>query len=579
MDITSTRMSKSRTPYRRSAVLGVIAVVLALGAPVDAGRSAAPAMPRDKTLYTSGTATAPPTDFNPLDPDRAYTGTQGLLYEPLFLFDPVRDKFIPWLATGGSWVSATTYRIDVRPGVDWVQDRSGSVAGVLSSSDVAYSINLAATDDADPFHADAASVQKATANGGTVTVEFKAPVGYAPWQEFLWHDPVVPQAGWSHLAPGAALGTTNMSPVSTGPMLLATTAPTGACYRDNPHWWGTAQLRLSFKFEYLCAVVSGPSGTELSELLNGRTDWSNELLRGIPDLATARTGGYDIKTYYPGSPYMFPAATEWLEMDTARAPMNDVAFRRAVAYALDPKTIVSGVYTGAVTVAGPTGLLPGLKAYVDNKAVERYGFFHSASMAEKYLKESGYRGQHLTLEVPSGWTDLVNAATMITQQLAKVGVHVSVVVKPLGQRDTDIADGNYDMAIDTGPTPSSTPWTYFDSVFELPLQSHQPLGANDERFSDPAAWALVEKVAATPPSDTEAAAQIYGQLESDFLQAVPEIPLWYGGAWFQANTTFWQGYPSSTSKKDQYTPVMWAGWLGSMTTVYALAQLEPAHPR
>ncbi len=282
MDITSTRMSKSRTPYRRSAVLGVIAVVLALGAPVDAGRSAAPAMPRDKTLYTSGTATAPPTDFNPLDPDRAYTGTQGLLYEPLFLFDPVRDKFIPWLATGGSWVSATTYRIDVRPGVDWVQDRSGSVAGVLSSSDVAYSINLAATDDADPFHADAASVQKATANGGTVTVEFKAPVGYAPWQEFLWHDPVVPQAGWSHLAPGAALGTTNMSPVSTGPMLLATTAPTGACYRDNPHWWGTAQLRLSFKFEYLCAVVSGPSGTELSELLNGRTDWSNELLAGHP---------------------------------------------------------------------------------------------------------------------------------------------------------------------------------------------------------------------------------------------------------------------------------------------------------
>ncbi len=91
-------------------------------------------------------------------------------------------------------------------------------------------------------------------------------------------------------------------------------------------------------------------------------------------------------------------------------------------------------------------------------------------------------------------------------------------------------------------------------MFELPLQSHQPLGANDERFSDPAAWALVEKVAATPPSDTEAAAQIYGQLESDFLQAVPEIPLWYGGAWFQANTTFWQGYPSSTSNEGPVHP-------------------------
>jgi peptide/nickel transport system substrate-binding protein len=196
-------------------------------------------------------------------------------------------------------------------------------------------------------------------------------------------------------------------------------------------------------------------------------------------------------------------------------------------------------------------------------------------MAKKSLKESGYRGQHLTLEVPSGWTDLVNAATVITEQLAKVGVHVSVVVKPLGQRDSEVADGNYDMVIDSGPTPSSTPWTYFDSVYQLPLQSHQQPGVNAERYSDPAAWALVEKAAVTPPSDAKAAGQIYAQLETDFLQALPEIPLWYSGAWFQANTTYWQGYPSSTSPKDEYTPVMWAGWLGSMTTVYALAQLKP----
>ncbi len=517
-------MSKARTPYRRTALLGVLAVVLAWGTPVHAGRSSAPAMPRDTTLYTSGTATSPPDNFNPLDPGRSYTGTQGLLYEPLFLFDPVHDKFIPWLATGGSWVSATTYRLEVRPGVDWVQDRSGSVAGVLSSSDVAYSINLAATDNADPFHADAASVQKATATGATVMVEFKAPVGYVPWQEFLWHAPVLSEAGWSHLAPGAALDSANMSPVSTGPMLLATTGPTSACYRDNPHWWGTAQLRLSFRFDYLCAVVSGPSGTELSDLLNGRTDWSNQLLRGIPDLATARTGGYDIKTYYPGSPYMLPAATEWLEMDTARAPMDNVDFRRAVAYALDPKTIVAGVYTGAVTVAGPTGLLPGLRAYVDSKAVDRYGFSYSVSKAEKSLKQAGYRGQHLTLEVPSGWTDLVNAATMITEQLAKVGVHVSVVAKPLAQRDIDIADGNYDMVIDNGPTPSSTPWTYFDSVYRLPVQRQQQGGINAERFSDPAAWALVEKAAVTPPSDTKAVEQNLRPARGRFSPVPPGDP-------------------------------------------------------
>ncbi len=577
MAISSGRMGKrGRAPGRRAIVLGALAMVAALGPVVHAGRPAAPAIPRDKTLYTSGTATSPPTDFNPLDPARAYTGTQGLLYEPLFLFDPVHDRFVPWLATGGSWSSATTYQLVVRRGVDWVDSRDGSVVGALSSADVAYSINLAARDYSDPFHDDAAGVQKATAQGGTVTVYFKSPVGYAPWQEYLWHAPVLPEALWSRLAPGAAWGTANMSPVSTGPMMLATTGRTGACYRDNTHWWGTAQMRLAFKFEYLCAVVSGASGTELSDLLAGRTDWSNQLLRGIPNLATAKTGGYDIKTYFPGVPYMLPASTAWLEMDTARAPMANVDFRRAVAYALDPKTIAAGVYTGAVTVAGPTGLLPGLHTYVDKKAVGKFGFFYSVPMAKKSLKESGYRGQHLTLEVPSGWTDQVNAATTICQQLAKVGVHVSVLVKPVADRDSDLANGNYDMVIANGPAPSSTPWTYFDSVYRLPVERRQAAGFNEERYADPAAWSLVQQAAATPATAGRQSARIYAQLEADFLQALPEIPLWYSGAWFQANTTHWQGYPSSATPDDQYTPVMWAGWLGAMTTVYALAQLKTA---
>jgi peptide/nickel transport system substrate-binding protein len=486
----------------------------------------------------------------------------------------VHDKLIPWLAQNGSWLSATTYRLQVRGGVDWVDSR-GAVVGALSGADVAYSIELAATDAADPFNPDAASVRKVTVTGATVTVDFKAPVGYAPWEQFLWHAPIVPKAEWSHLPAGARFDSANMGPVSTGPMLLDATGPTEACYRDNPHWWGAAQLRLSFKFEYLCALVSGPSGAELSALLDGRTDWDNQLLRGVPELAAGGTGGYDIKTYYPGPPYMMPASTAWLEMDTAREPMSNVEFRRAVAYGLDPRAIISGVYAGAVTRADPTGLLPGLDAYIDTREVKENGFFHSMSRAKKALAQSGYRGQHLALEVTGGGTDQVNAAATICQQLAKVGVHVSVLVRPAAQRDADVADGNFDMVIEDGPSPSSTPWTYFDSVYRLPLRSHQGPGVNDERYSDPGAWALVQQAAATPPTAPKVLAGIYARLEADFLKELPEIPLWYSGAWFQANTSYWHDFPSSTAREDEYTPVMWAGWLGSMTTVLALAQLKP----
>ncbi|HXW81435.1 MAG TPA: hypothetical protein VEJ84_18170, partial [Acidimicrobiales bacterium] len=102
-----------------------------------------------------------------------------------------------------------------------------------------------------------------------------------------------------------------------------------------------------------------------------------------------------------------------------------------------------------------------------------------------------------------------------------------------------------------------------------------PLQLNAERFSDPAAWALVRQAATTPPTDGALLRSIYTVLESDFLQELPEVPLWYSGAWFQASTTYWENYPSSAGKQGHYTPMMWPGWLGSTTTVYALAQLRP----
>jgi peptide/nickel transport system substrate-binding protein len=145
----------------------------------------------------------------------------------------------------------------------------------------------------------------------------------------------------------------------------------------------------------------------------------------------------------------------------------------------------------------------------------------------------------------------------------------------LRARDADVAVGNYEMVINMAVGPSPTPWAYFEDVYALPVTAEQVTGANTERFSSPAAWSLVEQAAATPTTDTAALRNTYSKLEGDFLQDLPEIPLWYPGAWFQANTAHWQDYPASSSPRDQYTPVMWPGWLGSTTTVYALAELKP----
>ena len=57
--------------------------------------------PRNETLYTSGTAYGPPVNWNPLAIGALATGTQGLIYEPLYLYDPIKNSYEPWLASTG----------------------------------------------------------------------------------------------------------------------------------------------------------------------------------------------------------------------------------------------------------------------------------------------------------------------------------------------------------------------------------------------------------------------------------------------------------------------------------------------
>jgi peptide/nickel transport system substrate-binding protein len=525
--------------------------------------------PRSETLYTSGTAYSAPTNFNPLDTGNFYTGTMGLLYEPLFLYNPNTDGYVPWLATAGGW-SGNTYTVDVRNGVRWT---NGSA---LTGADVAFSINLATTNPGVPYSNLGPYIRSVTASGNIVKVRFTNPAPYATWQRYLWNQPVLPRAVFSRLSPVEQVTSANLAPVSTGPMTLVSAGHTRACYQDNPDWWGTEQLGLSFHFKYLCDVVNGSNSVELSDLLTDRLDWSNNFLPGINLLMTTGGDSSFLRTYYPTAPYMIAANTVWLEMNTTKAPMSNLDFRKAVATAIDPEAIVNGVYNGLTEVANPVGLLPNLASYVNQRVVDKYGFSYSPSRARQFLADSGYKGQTLTLQVPADWTDWMAANGIIAEELGAAGIRVQLLTPSANVRTKAVEDGDFDMLLDNNAGPDSTPWSYFDRVYQLPVPKTDVAELNVERYIDPATWKLVEEAGTTPTSDKSALENIYSQIETDFLGSLPEIPLWYNSAWFQGNTHYWKDYPSFTNPTDSYTPIMWAGWLGCMTTVLGLADLRPA---
>jgi peptide/nickel transport system substrate-binding protein len=541
----------------------------ASGAAVSGGTLS---FPRSETLYTSGTAYGPPVNWNPLDTGAYATGTQGLIYEPLYLYDPVKGAYEPWLATGAeaSGWQGDKYVINVRPGVTWSDGQA------LTGADVAYSINLARTNAADPYSANVATVANATASGSTVTVTFKGTPGYTEFTDYLWKAPVLPQHIWSKIAASKIATDANTHPVGTGPMTLDTANTQEVAYQTKPGWWATSALGLSFKFKYLVDVVNGSNSQELGQLNSGNIDWSNNYLPGINLLATAQggNGGYTLKFYYPKTPYMLSGNTVWLEPNTTKAPMNNVNFRKALAAALNPQAIAQSVYGGIAAPATPTGLLPTLSGFVDQSVVKQNGTTYNPSVAKSLLAKSGYNGQTLTLEAPQGWSDWNTAQAVIQQELQQAGIKIQVVEPSSNQRTADLTNGNYDLALDNNAGLDSSPWSYFQRVYQLPITKEQSAQENWERFSSPADWSLVQQAASVAPSNTAQLNQIYSTLEKDFLQQQPEIPLWYNGIWFQGNTQYWQSFPSSTGS-DQNIPAMWNGYIGAMTTVPALAQLTP----
>lgn len=533
-----------------------------------AGGATQTGFPRSQTLYTSGSAYTPPSNWNPLNLGNYATGTQGLVYEPLFLYDPIHGKYDPWLAVKGSWTGPRTYTISVRNGVTWSDGKP------LTGADVAYSIGLARTDKADPYASNVASVTGVTARGNTVTVTFGQSPAYTAWQDYLWKAPVLPEHIWAKLPAADRVTAANVKPVGTGPMVLDTYNTSEVAYKDNTNWWAIRQLHLSFKFKYLVDLVNASNNVELSNLSLAQIDWSNNFLPGIVSGLNG-SGGYGFKTYYHSSPYMLSANTVWLEPNTAKAPMNNANFRKALAYAINPAQIVSRVYSGETVAASPTGLLPNLRSYVNPGVVQRFGYHYDPALARQYLAKSGYHGQDITLEVPAPWTDWVQATNIISGELAAVGIKCTPSFPQAAARNADLTSGNYDLALDNNATLDASPWSYFQRVYTLPIQHEQTAQLNWERYSSPADASLVQQAGTTPLTDGARLHTIYSQLEKDFLTQLPEIPLWYNSAWFQANSKYWNDYPANGSG-DENTPVMWGGYLGAMTSVYALAGLTPA---
>ncbi len=577
----STRRARGVGALVATAVLAAAIAALTAGG-AGAGGQTALALPRAQTLYMSGNQWSPNVDLNPAKNWDYVTGLVGFAYETPFRYDPLADKFIPWLASAGKWTSPTTYTMTTRSGVKWSDGQS------LTPQDVKYSFDLLKI-ATHPQHAlwQDTGLKSTKVQGRNVVFTFGAKPGIQQFDFYRFNVAIVPQHVFKTYSK-TDVSTGNLSDpkkiVGTGP--YAYQSGVGASsetvvWKKRNGWWASSALGLNVGPTYIVDIKNGTNAAALANLLRGNIDLFNNFAP-----KSAIRGQF--KTYFDKTPYHLGANTTWLFPNTTKAPMNDKQFRRALAYSINMNQIISKAYQGLVAKASPTGLLPIWNKWVDKKAVAQLGFSYNPNRAKALLAAAGYKdtngdgyvenkdGSAIDLKIvcPNGWSDWMTAIQVIADSAKAVGIKVTPSFPEYSTLVDDRGHARYDLLLANDRQYSNTPWTYYQYIYQLPILDNQTT-VNYERFTSQAAWNTVQALDKIPTSNTRAYGAAMSKLQRMFLTDLPAIPLWYNGMWSMVNTKYWTGWPSATSGR--YTPTSWRNYW-QMTAIDMLTHLKPAQP-
>ncbi len=384
----------------------------------------------------------------------------------------------------------------------------------ITSADVAFSWNRAMKSDAVKWMFPV-GLSMETPDPQTFVVDLIDANVAMPWWSTLWGMEIVSKT----YADGHTAADMASRPLGSGPFCLKDfKRGSQITLERNIHFWLKDEQGRSLPYvDTVDWLIIPDANTRTLMLQKGEIDIAEDVpYNQVASLRSAQ--GITV-----GTSALLGEATIWLNQ---RTPFSDPKIRQAVNYAVDKQSLIDLVLQGFGKPAY-SFLYNGL--YTN----EAYGFHYDLDKAKQLMAESSApKGFNAELLVMSGDSTQEQSAVVLKDQLAKIGINITVTPLETGTFSDRWFKGDFDMLYKLSTL------DIFDSSENLNID------INDAGFTgwkDKDLWAFAQAAAAE--RDPAKRATMFDELQKRYMASPPQLPLFHPeNAWAQANYVEGFGY-------------------------------------
>jgi peptide/nickel transport system substrate-binding protein len=546
--------------------------------------------PRDKTLYVVGVQWGDPTTFNPLDQNPSFPVwfPSNLMYEHLIIHNTLTNKIEPLLARIYARTD-TVISFVLNPAARWSDNTP------LTSADVKFSYEIGKRYEDAPYGYVWDFVDKITVdtipegNGKAEKINFyigKKENNPLAILDVIIQTLIIP----SHVMEAkikeyngdfSKLLQDKMDKkfVVSGPYTVLSFSNEKIVCKRRDDYWGNAALHNNRmpKPEFIVHPIFKSNEHFSIALRKGELDISSNYMPRIWLKAK-----YGVRTWYSRAPYFVPAVIPMIIINCTRYPLNEKVFRRAMAYAIDYKSVNELAFDGYSLDLKPGIVLPfgNDKQYYFEEDVRKFGAAFDPDMARKLLADAGFKSVYdedgkldymvnakgekiptMYIKVPTGWSDFEAMMKLVVKDLRAAGIDVRE-----GACDESLyyqaqMVGDFDLFMDTpaGTLSPAMPWARFQ--FIMSARNWKPVGErmteNFGRYNNPKEPGYnktIDSLLRIIPAlaDENERIEAYRALNVIFMQDQPTLPLVYRPEnFYEFSTKTWKNFPT---EENPYAP-------------------------